>query len=147
MKKYLGVLSIIIMLLGCGNPQKLKKKIMKAKNVSLYSIASTPVMPKLQIPDKLYLLDYQVQENIKLTAEQKTMLKKALSNQSNYSKDDIKKCPFMPSYALQFDSSLVAIIGLKPCARIQLKINKSNEKVMDLVKDNEIEKTLYEIVK
>lgn len=134
--------------MGCNETNKWRKEIVKSNNLSLFTISRNPIEPSLQNPKTNYCQDYEVQESLPLTQSQIMLLKEALINQKNFSKEDLKRCPFLPIYAIEIDSSLTAIIGTQPCSRIQFKSN-TNEKVviMDLIKDNEIEKILSQIEK
>ena len=147
MKKKYYMFTILLIAMACSEPVKWKDQITNSEMIALYGISRNPTDPADQNPDKVYCQDYEILKSVSLTPEQVVLLKASLINQDNYSKEDLKRCPFMPEYALSIDSSLAIIIGMKPCARIWFK-NEINgkEKLMDLVRENEIEKILNQIV-
>lgn len=147
MKKKYHMFTILLIAMACTEPAKWKHQITNSEMIALYGISRNPTDPAEQNPDNMYCQDYEILKSVSLTPEKVALLKASLVNQDNYSKEDLKRCPFMPEYALAVDSSLVIIIGTKPCARIWFK-NEINgkEKLMDLARENEIEKILNDAV-
>lgn len=144
--KYMAYAVLIFFLLTCSETIEWKRQIKKCEVVSLFEINRTPSEPSMQDPEKRYCLDYEIQNSINLTAEQIKLFKKYLINQNNYSTENLKRCPFLPEYAITLGDSLSAVISLNPCSKILFKDEISKqEKMMDLVANNEIEK-LIEII-
>lgn len=141
--KFILYMIFSTVLMGCNNLQPQHQKIKKAHNIILYSVQSTPTEPGLQLENKLYVADFEVIETIAVTPEEIAQLKKAFTDLNNYTFDTARRCPFMAKYAVDFDNTLTAVVGMHPCSKIILSSkNKTENKTIDMVNDNNIEKIL-----
>lgn len=133
--------------MACNNLDSLQKKIKTAADLKLYRIQNTPTQMTKQIQDELYIGDYRVLDTFSISTKEQGSLKKALINQENYSKENLKRCPFTGKYAIEVDSSLNAIISIHPCSKIIVQLSDTSKvENLDLVQGNEIEEILNTIV-
>lgn len=137
------IILILIFTFGCKDAKKVQREINNAKDISLHTIAGNPIEPELQDTKKTYLQDYEVQRSILLTDFQKKLLRESLVDSKNFSKDYIKRCPFIPIYGIEINNSLTATISVNPCSRIQFSQKMNGQiVVMDLTEDNKIEEII-----
>jgi hypothetical protein len=130
---------LILLVMSCKETEQWKKVIATSNKLSVFTISRTPTAPSEQDAQKKYYQDYEIQQTLPLTAAQAKALKEALTKPNNFSKDDLKRCPFLPQYAIGIDDTMTATISQQPCARIQFQQQHNKETlVMDLVEGNSI---------
>lgn len=140
----LSLLSIVA-ICGCEMPLKFKKQVMKTGNMVLYNIASFQTTVAEKKDSLQYKNGFEVLHTYKLSQTQSDELKAVLTDGKNYSESDSKRCPFMPAYLIEKDTSLLIMISMSPCSKLSF-IEEGKETIIDLVNDNGVEKAISRIV-
>lgn len=142
MKKSIGLLLMIAVLItACKEMNSYQIKIKNSKELKLYKIASTPVVKGQQVEEEKYIADYKIVEEIELSEKQKRQFQKVLLKKDIYMTENTKRCPFLPQYAVEVDSTLNVLISQDPCGKVQFAQSDSIVTV-DLVEKNELEEFL-----
>lgn len=146
--KHLTVITILFCCLtnACTNMEATKQKILSSDSVSVYRVENAAVEPSAQTEEDTYVCNYKAIDEVVLTNAQQNALIKALSKEKNFERDELKRCPFVPEYALKSSSGLSMVVSTEPCAKVMVQeSDTSKPQFADLVEGNDIEALLRKI--
>ncbi|MFK7950883.1 MAG: hypothetical protein AB8G11_25105 [Saprospiraceae bacterium] len=133
----LTITALVFMAASCDkNEKQFLQHIEKTTEVQCYVIAEYPTEPSQQAANELYLLDYKIIEQVKLSDAQQTEIKSYFLNTENYTSKVARTCPFIGKYALTFGFEhdvLEMVLSREQCPKALVQ-GKKEVFSLDLVK-------------
>ena len=138
----LGLIAIITMN-NCASLPAYEGVVRRADAVMLYEVEKFAVDPMTQTAGVQYVGNYKVVKNIALDESQQRSLKSEVLNVDNYAGDDVKSCPHVASYAIEFrykdKVDFTMVISWSPCAKAYVTTKAGKEELIDLVPNGVLE--------
>jgi hypothetical protein len=91
----------------------------KVQTLFVLKIDQFPTSKENQKSNKNYICSYEIFDTLKSNDDLNQKIKNELTNASNYSDDEKKRCVFLASYAIITDEKLCYILSESPCGKIK----------------------------
>lgn len=137
--KYLSLLILIISLFSCKASNE--ANMLNRNNLHLVKLGN----PQEGNNPTKHIAGYKVEKKIKLSKTQQAAILKEINNPANLD-NIVRRCAFVPTYAVVENKKVIAIFDVEYCPKIQL-LNNNNSKILDLKQNNPLKDLIISITK